>query len=119
MPTPSSSTPNRPPAADDPDRLSTSDELDEIPSYTAVRSKDALLVRDDLDPSWTGTDYAYEFYDLSRIPWERTNRYGDPRHAAQIRTLLGKLAQLDRCVAQQATQPRVSHACRRLTLAAP
>lgn len=102
---------------DDPDRPYTSDELDKIPSYLAVRSKDALLVRDDLDPSWTGTDYAYEFYDLSTTPWERTNEFGDPQHADQVAVLMGKLQDFDRCAAQQAVRPRLSPECRDLTLA--
>jgi arylsulfatase A-like enzyme len=104
---------------DDPDRPFTSDELDKIPSYVAVRSKDALLVRDDLDFSSTGTDYAYEFYDLSRTPWERTNVYGDPRYADQVSTLMAKLAEFDRCAAQQRVRPVVTRMCRNLTLAGP
>src|SRR5262249_5177638 len=94
----------------------THDELDMIPSYLAVRSKDALLVRDDLDASWTGTDYAYEFYDLSETPWERTNEYGDPRYAHEVAVLTAKLAEFDRCAAQQAVRPRVSPECSDLTL---
>ncbi len=39
--------------------------MDLIPSYVAVRSRDALLVRLDLDPSWDGVDEAWEFYDYS------------------------------------------------------
>ena len=101
---------------DDPDRPFTSAELDLIPSYVAVRSKDALLVRDDLDPSWTGTDHAYEFYDLSTTPWERTNQFADPRYADEVRVLTGKLHEFDRCAAQQAEHPRVTRECRDLTL---
>ena len=105
--------------SDDPDRPFTGNELDTIPSYLAVRSKDALLIRDDLDPSWSRTDYAYEFYDLSTTPWERTNQYGDPRYADEIRVLKAKLDQFDRCAAEQAVQPRVSRECHDLTLAGP
>ena len=102
---------------DDPDRPFTSAELDRIPSYVAVRSKDALLVRDDLDPSWSGTDPAYEFYDLAQAPYERTNTFGDPADAEAVAELMGKLDEFDRCTAQQAARPRVSPACRDLTLA--
>jgi len=98
----------------DPDRPFTAHGLDVIPSYVAVRSRNALLVRDDLDPSWSGTDYAYEFYDYSTDPWERTNQYGDPRYADQIAILMGKLAQFDRCSSSVGADP-VRGDCRELT----
>ncbi|HET9022749.1 MAG TPA: sulfatase-like hydrolase/transferase [Ornithinibacter sp.] len=101
----------------DPDRPFTARGLDVIPSYVAVRSRDGLLVRDDLDPSWLATDYAYEFYDYTAEPWERTNRYGDPRYADEIAPLMGKLAQFDRCSSAVGADP-VRGECRDLTLAA-
>ncbi len=55
-----------PSLAEDPDVPFAGGTMDLIPSYVAVRTRDQLLVRLDLDPSWTGTDYAWEFYDYSR-----------------------------------------------------
>ena len=49
-----------------------------IPSYVAVRSRNALLVRLDLDPSWEGVEVAWEFYDYRDAPYERTNTFADP-----------------------------------------
>ena len=53
--------------------------MDLIPSYVAVRSRDGLLVRLDLDPSWDGTDVAWEYYDYRDAAYERTNTFTDPR----------------------------------------
>ena len=39
--------------------------LNVIPSYVAVRSRTALLVRNDLDRRWGRHRYAYEFYDYT------------------------------------------------------
>ena len=62
----------------DPDRPYSGGTLDVIPSYTAVRSKDGLLVRLDLDPDWAATDIAWEFYSYAEAPYERTNRVRRP-----------------------------------------
>jgi N-acetylglucosamine-6-sulfatase len=82
--------------AEDPDAPFDS-AIDRIPSYTAVRTRSALLVRFDLDPTSVGVDQAWEFYDYSRVDWERTNTYGRPGHAAQIARLTRKLEQFDAC----------------------
>ena len=57
---------------DDPDRAFTGGGLNVIPSYVAVRSRTALLVRNDLDRRWGRHRYAYEFYDYTSQGWERT-----------------------------------------------
>ena len=66
-----------------------------IPSYVAVRSRTALLVRNDLDRRWGHHRYAYELYDytghFAGRPWERTNLFDDPAHAAERATLMAKL----------------------------
>lgn len=98
----------------DPDRPFSGKGLDVIPSYVAVRSRDAVLIRDDLDRSWKGTDYAYELYDYRAEPWERTNLYGDPRYAAEAATLMAELHAFDRCSATTA-RAAVSTTCRDLT----
>ena len=68
-----------------------------IPSYTAVRTRGALLVRFDLDPTWNGEDHAWEFYDYSRFDWEKTNKYGRSAHAERIERLTRKLERFDAC----------------------
>ena len=82
---------------DDPDRAFTGGGLNVIPSYVAVRSRTALLVRNDLDRRWGRHRYAYEFYDYTSQGWERTNQYDDPAHAAEVATLMAKLDQWDAC----------------------
>ncbi len=69
----------------DPDRAFTGGGLNVIPSYVAVRSRTALLVRNDLDPRWGRHRYAYEFYDYTRHRWEKTNQYADPASAGRGR----------------------------------
>ena len=49
----------------DPDRAFTGGGLNVIPSYVAVRSRTALLVRNDLDRRWGHHRYAYELYDYT------------------------------------------------------
>ena len=75
----------------DPDRPYSGGTLDRIPSYVAVRSRDALLVRLDLDPSWEGSDYAWELYDYRDAEYERTNAYGDPAKRALQHRLTRRL----------------------------
>jgi arylsulfatase A-like enzyme len=100
----------------DPDRAFTGGGLNVIPSYVGVRSRTALLVRFDLDRRWGRHRYAYEFYDYRRERWERTNLYDDPASAAEVSTLMGKLALWDRCSHVRGAQ-RVPDACRTLTQA--
>ena len=98
----------------DPDRAFTGGGLNVIPSYVAVRSRTALLVRNDLDRRWNRHRYVYEFYDLTRERWEKTNRYADPAHAAEVATLMAKLDEWDSCSRLRGSQP-VSAPCQSLT----
>ncbi|MDP3889980.1 hypothetical protein, partial [Nocardioides sp.] len=81
----------------DPDKAYAGGTMDLIPSYVAVRSRTGLLVRLDLDNSWRGTRYAWEFYDYTESPWEKTNTYAAPRHRKQVAELKAKIRQFDRC----------------------
>ena len=102
----------------DPDRAFTGGGLNVIPSYVAVRSRTALLVRNDLDRRWTRHRYAYEFYDYTRRRWEKTNQYADPAHAAEVATLMAKLDEWDSCWHARDDEP-VPAECRTLTQDAP
>ncbi|QBR93072.1 sulfatase-like hydrolase/transferase [Nocardioides euryhalodurans] len=98
----------------DPDAMYAGGTMDLIPSYLAVRSRTGLLVRYDLDPTWEGIDHAWEFYDYTRVGWERTNGYADPAHRAQVRLLTDRLARFEAC--QRFTRDEeVPDHCRRLT----
>jgi len=82
------------PAADDPDN-EVGTEL--VPSYIAVRSKDALLVRYDLERSPDAVDYAYEFYRGLAEPgaFEETNTYDIADPLVQLMT--ERLLQFSSC----------------------
>jgi N-acetylglucosamine-6-sulfatase len=67
------------------------------PSYVAVRSRNDLLVRYDLDLSLSGVDTAWGFYDYTRSGWERANEYDERVHAGRIARLTRKLRQFDEC----------------------
>ena len=98
----------------DPDRPYSGGTLDLIPSYVAVRSRDALLVRLDLDPSWEGTDFAWELYDYRDAPYERTNSYAEPAKRGLVNRLTRRLEAYVACrpaVRDQALPAR----CRGLT----
>jgi arylsulfatase A-like enzyme len=101
----------------DPDAAFAGAELDRIPTYTAVRSRDALLVRLDLDPSAEGVEHAYEFYSYAVDDFERTNRFADPAYAEQVADLMGRLERFDGCTSVTGDEawPR---RCRALTAAA-
>ncbi|WP_114423856.1 sulfatase-like hydrolase/transferase [Nocardioides houyundeii] len=101
-------------AGDDPDLAFTGGELKRIPSYVAVRSSDALLVRLDLDPHLRRTRYAYEFYSYAKRGWEKRNVVHQPRYAAQVAALRAKLEELDAC-ATTTGDTAVSERCRRIT----
>ena len=58
--------------------------------------------------------YVWEFYDYSRVDWERTNTYGRAGHAAQVARLTSKLEQFDACSAHTRDDP-VPPACKALT----
>jgi N-acetylglucosamine-6-sulfatase len=100
-------------SADDPDAPFDSS-LKRIPSYTAVRTRGALLVRFDLDPTRDGVDHAWEYYDYSRVKWEKTNTYGRPAHAAEIERLASKIERFDDCSAA-VRNDAVPAECRSLT----
>jgi arylsulfatase A-like enzyme len=103
---------------DDPDRPFTGGGLNVIPSYVAVRSRTALLVRNDLDRRWGRHRYAYELYDYGDQSWERTNQYADPDHAAERATLMAKLDEWDACARLRRGQA-VPDSCRSLTVESP
>ena len=88
----------------DPDRHHGT-ELARIPSYIAVRSATALLVRMDLDNRPGYTSYAYEFYDFTEHPWERTNTYGAARQRVERDRLLAKLRAFERCSSVRRSDP--------------
>ena len=98
----------------DPDATYIGGSMDMIPSYVAVRSRTALLVRLDLDLSWDGVEHAWEFYDYTDVGWERTNEYGDPEHARQIARLTRKLERFEAC-SSAARAEVVPEGCRSLT----
>ena len=97
----------------DPNQAFSGDELARIPSYVAVRSRTGLLVRYDLDPG-PGVERGYEFYSYRKRSWEKRNDVANPRHRAEVDTLMGKLKGFDRC-AGTTGGAAVSPACRDLT----
>jgi arylsulfatase A-like enzyme len=98
----------------DPDSALNGDELDRIPSYVAVRSRTGLLIRYDMDTSVKRNAWAFEFYSYANRRWEKTNGFAQPRHAAEVEALLGKLAQWDQCATAKGNQP-VAPVCRTIT----
>jgi len=97
----------------DPDKAYAGGTMDLIPSYVAVRSRDALLVRLDLDPSWDGVDHAWEFYDYADLGWERTNAYADPAQAGTVARMTRALEAFDRCTTFVGDDPMPPR-CRRV-----
>ena len=65
----------------------------------AVRSRNDLLVRYDLDPTLSRVDTAWGFYDYTHARWERANEYDERVHADRIARLKRKLRQFDACSA--------------------
>jgi N-acetylglucosamine-6-sulfatase len=94
----------------DPDAAFSGAELDRIPSYTAVRSASALLVRLDLDPRRRTTSWAYEFYSYRASRWEKRNAFANPKRKAEVDLMMAKLSAFDGC-REQGEEP-VSDACR-------
>ena len=94
----------------DPDAAFSGSELDRIPSWTAVRSRRALLVRLDLDPRPHRTAWGYEYYSYAKTPWERRNAFTSPKRRAEVDALMARLAAFDAC-RETGAQP-VSQACR-------
>jgi arylsulfatase A-like enzyme len=68
-----------------------------LPSYLAVRSKDALLVRWDLDKSYAGTNYAYELYDYRVNRYEKTNLYARLRNEPWVQDMQNRIEQYSTC----------------------
>jgi len=98
-----------PSLGDDPDRWYAGGTIDHVPSYVAVRTPNALLVRFDLDNSWHGTEYAWEFYDYRDAPFERTNSITDPTkrpEVANLRRLLDRFLACQTAVGDDPVTPR-------------
>lgn len=85
--------------------LGSGSRLDIIPSYVAVRSEDALLVRVDLDDDFVGEDFAWELYRYDR-PWEDVNVFDTDHDLPYALDLERRLERWVDCA------PRT---CRRLT----
>jgi hypothetical protein len=94
----------------DPDAAFSGSELDRIPSYTAVRSRRALLVRLDLDPRRKKTSWGYEFYSYGLHAYEKRNTFGNRKRRDEVAVLMAKLAAFDGC-REKGDEP-VSAACR-------
>ena len=74
--------------------------IDIIPSFIAVRGDRGLLVRFDLDKSWTGTSYAWELYRYDR-PWEDVNVFATDHAEPWARDLMRRLQRWDGCTPAQ------------------
>jgi arylsulfatase A-like enzyme len=96
----------------DPDAAFSGTELDRIPSFTAVRSRTALLARFDLDPRATKVAWGYEFYSYERDRFEQRNTFASRRKSKEVAALMAKLAAFDGC-RETGDQP-VPEACRAL-----
>ncbi|SEB85420.1 Arylsulfatase A [Nocardioides exalbidus] len=94
----------------DPDAAFTGSELDRIPSYTAVRSRTALLARFDLDPRPDQVQWGYEYYNYKRNEFELRNNVANPKRRAEVELLMARLAAFDTC--QQTGNQAVPEACR-------
>jgi N-acetylglucosamine-6-sulfatase len=94
----------------DPDAAFSGAELDRIPSFTAVRSRTALLARFDLDPRPRQVTWGYEYYSLKRDRFERRNTFASPRRQQDVAELMARLAAFDTCT--QAGDEPVPEACR-------
>ncbi|WP_322920487.1 sulfatase-like hydrolase/transferase [Nocardioides renjunii] len=81
----------------DPDAAFTGSELDRIPSFTAVRSRTALLARFDLDPRAKRTTWGYEFYRYTGKEYEVANEVTRRKHRDEVAVLMAKLAAFDAC----------------------
>ncbi|MCW2738721.1 MAG: hypothetical protein JWN97_3365 [Nocardioides sp.] len=97
----------------DPDAAFSGSELDRIPSYTAVRSRTALLVRLDLDPRPGRTTWGYEFYPYKRQAYEKRNLVANRQWRDEVALLMARLAAFDAC--HEVGDESVSAACRTVT----
>jgi arylsulfatase A-like enzyme len=98
----------------DPDANYSGATIDLIPSYLAVRSRTGLLVRFDLDPDWRDEAHAWEFYDYTRVEWERTNLYARPAYDRRIARLTRLLLRFEACHRFKGVDA-VAARCRNLT----
>ncbi len=80
----------------DPDAAFDGAELDRIPSYTAVRSRRALLVRLDLDPRRRATSWGYEFYSYALEPLGEAQRVRQPEAEGRGRRADGEARRVRR-----------------------
>ena len=94
----------------DPDAAFDGAELDRIPSFTAVRSRTALLARFDLDPRPRKVTWGYEYYSYEKDRFERRNTFASPRRQQDVAALMARLAAFDTCT--QAGDEPVPEACR-------
>lgn len=94
----------------DPDAAFSGAELDRIPSFTAVRSRTALLARFDLDPRPRKVTWGYEYYSYKRDRFERRNAFASPRRQQDVAALMARLAAFDTCT--PAGGEPVPEACR-------
>jgi hypothetical protein len=69
---------------------------DVVPSYIAVRSAHALLVRVDLDRRWGKHRYAWELYRYDR-PWEDKNVFASDHAKPYAQDLMRRLLAWDGC----------------------
>ncbi len=74
--------------------------IDIIPSYVAVRGDRGLLVRLDLDMTWTGVEPAYELYRYD-VGWEATNVFATDHDLPWARDLMRRLELFDGCTPRQ------------------
>jgi arylsulfatase A-like enzyme len=71
-------------------------DIQQVPSYLAVRGKHGLLARFDLDNSARGTRYAWELYD-ERAGFEKTNVFSRDHDKPWARELMSRLRDWDGC----------------------
>nr|WP_253942092.1 sulfatase-like hydrolase/transferase [Nocardioides sp. zg-1230] len=94
----------------DPDAAYSGTELDRIPSFTAVRSRTALLARFDLDPRPAKVAWGYEYYSYKRDRFEKRNTFASRKKSPEVAALMAKLTAFDGC-REVGDQP-VAEACR-------
>ena len=71
-------------------------DIQQVPSYIAVRGKRGLLARFDLDDSARGTDYAWELYRYD-VPWEDRNVFATDHDKPWARELMRRLRAWENC----------------------
>ncbi|HEX5917326.1 MAG TPA: sulfatase-like hydrolase/transferase, partial [Nocardioides sp.] len=94
----------------DPDAAFSGTELDRIPTFTAVRSRTALLARFDLDPRPGRVTWGYEYYRYHRDRFEKRNTFAKKKQAPEVAELMGRLTAFDGC--QEVGDQPVAEACR-------